>query len=198
MGERLRVAMRGGQEPRRSRGAASPHPYPPPLAREGVIAPLRLTTGPAYSHRHPGGGRDPPVGVSKAEEWGPGIRRDDDLVYGRAADYGDHRIAEIFDVFGQHAGLDRCEAGVVEVALDEEGVALIVEGAPDRHRLGREAAVREADNDGRAGAQRAPYLAQHAHRPLQVLDRDADHRRIEAGIGEGQMRVAVQGLNEPA
>src|SRR5207249_640714 len=108
------------------------------------------------SSRRPGESRDPPP-TSRVPTGGsrlsPGLRffvtvpafagiRDFLFLRG-AGDYGDHRIADVFDVFGQHAGFDRREAGVLEVALDEKGVALIVEGAPDRHRLGRETAVRE-------------------------------------------------------
>src|SRR5260370_737323 len=96
--------------------------------------------------------------------------------YGSAADDCDHRVADILDPFGEASGLDRIEACLAEVALDEGGMAAIVEGAPDRDRLGPEAAVREADDDGGTGPQRTPDFAQYRDRPLQVLDRDADHR----------------------
>src|SRR5882762_3627251 len=86
------------------------------------------------SRRKPG---DAPFNVSGADGWipafagtavfsdGPGFRRDTGLFLWGAGDHGDHWVADVFDIFGQHAGLDRREAGVVEIALDEKGVALI-------------------------------------------------------------------------
>src|SRR6185437_5602094 len=80
---------------------------------------------------------------------GPGLRRD--LILGSITEHGEHRIADVFDIFGKHAGLDRGKAGVLEIALDEGGVAPVVEGAPDCDRLGPEAAVRKADEIGAPG-----------------------------------------------
>src|SRR5947208_15667044 len=62
-----------------------------------------------------------------------------------AGEAGEHRVADVLDIFGEDAGLDRREAGVLEIALDKSGVAPVVEGAPDRDRLGPEVAVRKAD-----------------------------------------------------
>ena len=73
----------------------------------------------------------------------------------------------------------------------------VVEGAPDRDRLCPEAAVREANDNRGAGAQHAADLAQHDDRLLQILDRDADHRGVGAGIGERQPRVLVEVLHKP-
>src|SRR5947209_14310384 len=128
------------------KSAVSPHPDPPPLAGEGVTGHLclitRSTTRPAY----------PPIVVPAkagihpesrrgAEKWVPAFAGTPDFLFLRGvADDGDHRVAGVFDVFGEDAGFERGEAGVVEVALDEEGAALVVKGAPDRHRLGPEAA----------------------------------------------------------
>src|ERR1051326_9334770 len=120
---------------------------------------------------------------------GPGLRRD--LILGSITEDGEHWISDVLDIFGEHASLDRRKAGVLEIALDEGGVTPVIEGAPDRDRLGPEAAVRKADDNRRAGAQHAAYLPQHRDRLLQVLDRDADHRGIETGIGERQFRLLV-------
>ena len=49
-----------------------------------------------------------------------------------------------------------------------------------------------------AGAQHARDLAQHRDRLLQILHRDADHRRVDAVVVERQVRVLVQVLHEPA
>src|SRR5258706_6643654 len=129
---------------------------------------------------------------------GPGFRRDVGLFLWGVADHGDHRVTDVFDPFRQYPGFDRREAGVLEIALDEGGVALVVEGAPDRDGLGPEAAVRKADHERRAGPQRASHFTHHRHRPLPILSRDADRRGIEAGIGEWQFRVAIEVLDKPA
>src|SRR6516164_3499620 len=84
---------------------------------------------------------------------GPNLHR------GSAADHGDHRVADILDPFGKPVRLDPFEPGMMEIALDEMSVAVIVEGAPDRHGLRPEAAVREADDERRAGPQQTRNLA---------------------------------------
>jgi len=74
----------------------------------------------------------------------------------------------------------------------------VVESPPDRHGFCPEAPVRKADDERAAGPQNASDLAQHRHRLLQILDRHADHRRIDVRIRKRQRRVAVQVLDEPA
>ena len=63
---------------------------------------------------------------------------------------------------------DRAEA--TELA---DRLAAQVERAPDRDRLGREAAVGVAHRERAAGPQRARDLREHLHGPLQILDADA-------------------------
>ena len=95
-------------------------------------------------------------------------------------------------------GLDIGEARMAQILLDQPGVAVIVQRPPHRHRLGPEAAVRKADDNRAAGAQDARRLAQQFDRALEVLDRDADHRRVDAAVAERQDRVAIEILHEPA
>src|SRR5258708_4107054 len=113
------------------------------------------------------------------------------------ADHRDHRVADILDPLGQNPGFDRREPGMAQIELDQLGMPAIVQRAPDRHRLGPEAAVREADDERRAGPQHPPDIAQYGDRLLQILDRHADHRRVDAGVGERQPGFAVEVLDEP-
>src|SRR5271169_741143 len=104
------------------------------------------------------------------------------LLRAGAADHRGHRVALVLDPLGQAVGLDLGEAGVAQVVRDELGVPGIVKRSPDRHRLGPEAAVREADSRRAAGPQHPRALAQDLDRALQILDRDADHRRVDAVV----------------
>src|SRR5258708_28856892 len=90
----------------------------------------------ARSRRRPG---SMPASTRTIERWLPacaGIYLLRDI-----ADHREHRVADILDPFRQHAGLDRLEAGMAQVALDQPEMTAIVERAPDRHRLGPEAAI---------------------------------------------------------
>src|SRR5258708_38979436 len=86
---------------------------------------------------------------------------------GGSTRHGNHRILLILDPFGEAVGFDLREPGMAQIALDQRRMAVIVEPVPDRHRLRRKAAVREADDDGSAGAQHPRDLAQHRDRLLE-------------------------------
>ncbi len=96
----------------------------------------------------------------------------------------------------EDASLDAGEAGALEVQTDELGMSRAVEGCPDGHRLGREAAVREADHRRGAGAQHARDLGQDGHGALEIPDRDADQCGVDAGRVERQARLGVEVLHE--
>src|SRR5579863_10128532 len=87
---------------------------------------------------------------------------------GLMADHRDHRVLLLLDPFGEQMGYDVVEPGFAQVALDEPGVAGIVEPVPDGYRLGWKAAVGEADHNGPAGPQHPKDLAQYRDRPLEV------------------------------
>jgi hypothetical protein len=57
-----------------------------------------------------------------------------------------------------------------------------VSSAPDRHRLGREAAVGEAGDEGGVWTERAADLREDLDRALQVLDANAAERSVECAV----------------
>ncbi len=73
-----------------------------------------------------------------------------------------------------------------------------IERAPDCHCFHREAAVREADHERRAGDQHAADFGEHRYRPLQILSTDAAQPSIEGALIEGQCCLAVEIPHEPA
>jgi hypothetical protein len=85
--------------------------------------------------------------------------------------------------------------GVLQVALHELHVALVVELMPDSDRLIWKTTIREGDDRRSADLQHAPDLSQHLHRPGQVIDGDADPNPIELRIPERQVRIRVQILD---
>ena len=98
-------------------------------------------------------------------------RRDgDDRALELMAGYGDQRVLLVLDPFREAMTFNPIEAGLAQVKLNEARVPLVIEPAPDRHRLGPEAAVGEADRDESAWAQHPRDLAQHRHGLLQILD----------------------------
>ena len=114
---------------------------------------------------------------------------------GRPAAHRRHRVAGTSRGL-EDASLDAGEAGALEVQTDELGMSRAVAGGPDGHRLGREAAVREADHRRGAGAQHARDLGQDGHGALEILDRDADQCGVDAGRVERQARLGVEVLHE--
>jgi len=63
-------------------------------------------------------------------------------------------------------------------------VAVVVGAQPAADRLGREAAIRERDDERPSGPQDARDLREDLDRPRQVVDRDAAGDGIERRVGE--------------
>src|SRR6516165_6400637 len=76
-------------------------------------------------------------------------------------------------------------------------MTVVVERPPDGDGLCPEAAVREADHEWCPRPQYPRDFTQYRDRSLQVLDRHANHRGVEAGIAERQARLTVEVLDEP-
>src|SRR3954447_739457 len=87
---------------------------------------------------------------------------------------------------------------MTQIVLHEVGMAVVVERPPDCHRLRPEASIRKADDQRRARAQYPRNIAQYGYRLLQILNRHADHCRVDDVIREREPGVTIEVLDEPA
>jgi hypothetical protein len=78
-------------------------------------------------------------------------------------------------------------AGMVEIGSDEVNVLLIIEHAPDGHRLGREHAIREDDYKRTTRAEDAPDLLKDGDGLGDVLDGHSQHDSVKRVGLEGQL-----------
>src|SRR5437588_4853296 len=80
-------------------------------------------------------------------------------------------------------------AGLGEMLGDQTEMPGLVEEAPAGDSLGRQTSVREGDDERRARLQHARNLANDFARTREILDRAAQCRAVEFGIGKRQHRV---------
>ncbi len=80
----------------------------------------------------------------------------------------------------QHMDAGIAEAGAFKVEPHQGSMSAVVERLPDGHRLGRKAAVGEADDKTRTWPKNSQNLGEHLHRMLEVLDPDTAQGGIAA------------------
>ena len=72
------------------------------------------------------------------------------------------------------------KTGTLKIEVHQGGVSTGIERSPDRHRLGRKAAIGEADDQGRTRPQDPQNFCQDLDGMLQVLNADTAQGRIAA------------------